>query len=167
MTLDVATVLRATRAQVVRLEPDGTLTESNLSTSDLVRSFSGVSIDSRATHEDQLFVALPGERTDGHDFLDAALAAGARGALLTRLPDISSTPSSPCYLFLVPNALSALQELATYWRSRMPARVIGITGSIGKTTTKDVMASVLATCLPVLSSEANLNTEIGLPLMLL
>lgn len=168
MTLDVASVLAATGARPVRLGEDGVPTNSGLLTSDLVRAFSGVTVDSRTVHPDGLFVALPGSRVDGHDFVAAAFSNHARGALVTRIPDLNTGPTDgPRYLFQVDDTLKALQRLATYWRRRHSAHVVGITGSVGKTTAKDVMASILAMHCPVLSTEANLNTEIGLPLVLL
>jgi UDP-N-acetylmuramoyl-tripeptide--D-alanyl-D-alanine ligase len=167
MTLDLATLLSGTEASVLRLGPDGKA-EGSLLTSDLVREFSDVSIDSRSVSPGSLFVALPGTRADGHAFVEQALRAGARAALVSRVPEIDTTMwDDPRYLCVVPETLAALQSLATTWRLRQPARVIGITGSIGKTTTKEVLAAVLSARWPVLWSEANLNTEIGLPLMLL
>ena len=168
MTLDVAAVLMGTGARVVRVASDGSRSEQELIASDLVRSFHGVSIDSRTIHQDDLFVALAGERADGHEFVSAALHGGARGAIVARVPEIETgSMSAPFYLFVAADALSALQSLAEYWRTRHSASIVGVTGSIGKTTTKDIVASVLATKWPVLWSEGNLNSEIGLPLTLL
>lgn len=168
MTLDVATVLAATGARPVRLGEDGVPTDGGLLTTDLVQGFSHVTVDSRTVHPDGLFVALPGSRVDGHDFVGAALSDHARGAIVMRMPDLGGRPTNgPRYLFHVDDSLTALQRLAAYWRRKHSAHVVGITGSVGKTTAKDVMAAVLATHCPVLSTEANLNTEIGLPLVLL
>ncbi|HEX6510312.1 MAG TPA: UDP-N-acetylmuramoyl-tripeptide--D-alanyl-D-alanine ligase [Chloroflexota bacterium] len=174
MTLDVAAVLNGTAAEVVVIEPDGTPTRRGLHVGDLSREFSVVSIDSRLTQRNALFVALPGERVDGHDFVTAALRAGALGALVSRIPAehdfasaVASSGGKSRYLFVVSDTLRALQQLGTYWRRRHSATVVGITGSIGKTTTKEIVSSVLASSRPVLKSVANLNTEIGLPLMLL
>jgi UDP-N-acetylmuramoyl-tripeptide--D-alanyl-D-alanine ligase len=166
MTLDVATVVKGTGAHVVRLS-GGTPTDGELLGSDLVRAFTEVTIDSRVVSQGALFVALPGSRVDGHKFVSQALAAGARGALVTHVPEMDLPKGETRYLFVVPDVTAALGRLATFWRDIQPAHVIGITGSVGKTTTKDLVAAVLATRWPVLKSEANLNTEIGMPLMLL
>jgi UDP-N-acetylmuramoyl-tripeptide--D-alanyl-D-alanine ligase len=137
-----------------------------------------VCVDSRQVGPGSLFVALPGERVDGHDYVLAALAAGARIALVERpvadLPCVDTVDRSmPASLGLavtvrVHNTLAALQCLAAA-RRRMyrNLRVIGITGSVGKTTTKEAVASVLGARYRVLRSGGNRNNEIGLPLTLL
>ncbi|MCH8026411.1 MAG: hypothetical protein IH866_06405, partial [Chloroflexi bacterium] len=126
--------------------------------------FRSVVIDSRQAGRGDLFVALPGERTDGHEFVLAAVAAGARGVLVRKAPD--DLPDGIA-AFVVGDTLAALQRLAAGRRDRRRARVIGVTGSVGKTTTKEIAASVLSTRYEVLKSEANYNNEIGLPLTLL
>jgi UDP-N-acetylmuramoyl-tripeptide--D-alanyl-D-alanine ligase len=128
------------------------------------RPFARVTIDSRQAQADDLFVALPGERHNGHDFIAHAVAGGATGVLAEHLP--TGLPPDVT-LFQVGNSLAALQALAAYWRARHDLKVIGITGSLGKTTCKELTAAVLASAFAVLKSEANLNTEIGLPLTLL
>jgi UDP-N-acetylmuramoyl-tripeptide--D-alanyl-D-alanine ligase len=172
MTLDVAAVVRGTSSRVVHGRPDGSIAENELRLADLQRPVSSVAVDSRLVQPDGLFVALPGERTDGHAFLDAAFDLGARAVLVRESTDRERLQAllraaTGRYAFLVPDPLTALQALARFWRERHSADVIGVTGSIGKTTTKEIVASVLAPRGPVLKSEANLNTEIGLPLMLL
>ncbi len=138
--------------------------------------FSSVVVDSRLAEEGSLFVALPGEHDDGHNYVKDALERGATGALVEKkiegytmiTGDLSSLPASPePLLLLVPDTLQALQELAAYWRRRFSPRVIGVTGSIGKTTTKELIWSVLRKAFLTLKSEANYNNEIGLPLTLL
>ncbi len=150
--------------------------------------FSGVTIDSRQAEPGNLFVALPGERHDGHEFIADALAAGCRGALAQagRLPAglrdaggtaiyewdgrawIQSGPERPsAVLVLVPDPLQALQRLAGHWRDRFTPTVIGITGSVGKSSTKELLAAVLSQRLPTLKSARSYNNEIGLPLTLL
>ncbi len=149
-------------------------------------------IDSRQAEPASLFVALRGERTDGHLFLRDAFARGAVAALAEPaaldlcadatfiLPDGSlhtgpteSPTSAPTdaalsrLVFIVPNSLTALQQIAVWWRQQMPASVIGITGSVGKTTSKEIIANVLTQRYCTLRSEGNLNNEIGLPLTLL
>jgi len=128
------------------------------------RPFARVTIDSRQVEADDLFVALPGERRNGHDFIADAVAGGATGVLAEHLP--SGLPANVT-VFRVPNSLAALQALAAHWRAKHDLKVIGITGSLGKTTCKELAAAVLADTFAVLKSEANLNTEIGLPLTLL
>jgi UDP-N-acetylmuramoyl-tripeptide--D-alanyl-D-alanine ligase len=169
MRLNLATVVRATEATVHRVQ-DGAVRRGELSPGDLQSALTEVTVDSRTVVEDGLFVALPGERVDGHDFVAAALAAGARACLVQHLPEnaVASAPDDqPRYLLEVPDPLAALQQLAASWRRASDVEMVGVTGSIGKTTTKEILASVLGAMQPVLKSEANLNTEIGLPLMLL
>jgi len=128
------------------------------------RSFARVTIDSRQVQADDLFIALPGEWHNGHDFLPDAVARGATGVIVQQLPS-SLSPNTT--VFHVRNSVTALQALAAYWRAKHRLKVIGITGSVGKTTCKELTAAVLARAYAVLKSEANLNTEIGLPLALL
>jgi UDP-N-acetylmuramoyl-tripeptide--D-alanyl-D-alanine ligase len=127
------------------------------------RAFNRAVIDSRQVQPGDLFFALRGEHHDGHDFVDDALARGATGLVVERPleapPDVA--------VFQVSDSLSALQRLATDWRARHDVRVVGVTGSVGKTTCKELIAAVLGTRWRVLKSPANLNTEIGLPLTLL
>ncbi len=127
------------------------------------RAFNRGVIDSRQVQPGDLFFALRGEHQDGHDFVDEALAGGAAGLVVERpleaLPDVA--------VFQVSDSLSALQRLAAHWRARHDMRVVGVTGSVGKTTCKEIIAAVLGARWPVLKSSANLNTEIGLPLTLL
>lgn len=120
-------------------------------------------IDSRQARAGDLFFALCGENVDGHDFVDAAFAAGAAGAVIARPVE---TPTNAA-VFHVSDPLNALQRLAANWRQRHDVRVVGVTGSVGKTTAKELIANVLSRRYTVLKSEANLNTEIGIPLTLL
>lgn len=137
--------------------------------------------DSREARPGALFVALAGERHDGHDYLADAFQRGAIAALVNR-PVLESgnmiRPGSNQPLFaltqailplqiVVADPLAALQQVAAYWRANMKARVIGITGSVGKTSTKEVVAAVLAQRFCTLKSEGNFNNELGLPLTLL
>jgi len=126
--------------------------------------YRNVVIDSRKVAKGDLFVALPGERTDGQRFAVAAAEAGARAVLVREIP--SGLPDGVA-AFVVDDTLAALQRLAAGRRDRRRARVIGVTGSVGKTTTKEIAASVLATRYDVLKNDANYNNEIGLPLTLL
>ena len=119
-------------------------------------------VDSRKARRGDIFIALKGERADGHDFVAAAAQRGAAGAIVAREVDADIAQ------YVVPDPLKALQSLAWQRRNdRRKVRVIGVTGSVGKTTTKELTAAVLATRYPLLKSEGNLNSEIGLPLMML
>ena len=128
------------------------------------QSFSGVAIDSRQVQPGDLFIALPGEHRHGQEFIADAVSRGATGVIAQRQPpDLPQEVS----LFQVDDTLAALQRLATYWRGKHKVKVVGITGSVGKTTCKELTAAILSSGYRVLKSEANLNTEIGLPLTLL
>ncbi len=151
-------------------------------------TFSGVAIDSRSALPGSLFVALSGEHQDGHAFIETALKQGCRGALArgeavspSRRQALaaavyewdgahwlrSGAANTQPILVLVPDPLDALQRLAACWRSRFDPVVIGITGSIGKSSTKELLGTVLARKKVVLKSEKSYNNEIGLPLTLL
>jgi UDP-N-acetylmuramoyl-tripeptide--D-alanyl-D-alanine ligase len=122
-----------------------------------------VTLDSRAVAPGDLFVAVPGERVDGHDFLGAAAAAGAVAALSTRADDALPT-------VVVDDPVLALGRLATGVHARLTAgglRTLGITGSSGKTSTKDLLGQVLATAGPTVSPPGSYNNDIGLPLTVL
>lgn len=135
-----------------------------------VRSFRLAVVDSRRVVPGCLFVALRGERDDGHRFVSDAIAAGASAVLVERpvaLPASAPTGPAPTALVQVQDAMTALQDLASWWRDRFAVRVVGITGSTGKTLAKEVTADVLARSLSVLRNEGNLNSETGLPMTLL
>jgi UDP-N-acetylmuramoyl-tripeptide--D-alanyl-D-alanine ligase len=129
---------------------------------------SGYSIDSRTVAEGELFFAVKGERLDGHDFVAGALRRGAVGAVVSRarvaaLPD--AVLAAP--LLIVEDPLLALQALAAHMRRHWGKRVVAVTGSAGKTTTKDAIGAALGAGLCVLKSQGNLNNAFGLPLQLL
>jgi UDP-N-acetylmuramoyl-tripeptide--D-alanyl-D-alanine ligase len=128
----------------------------------------GYSIDTRTLSPGDLFFAVRGERYDAHDFVAAALQRGARAAVVARskvteLLDLAHTHT----LLIVDDPLIALQTLAAAVRRHWNKRVIGITGSAGKTTTKEAVAAVLGARFAVLKSQGNLNNEFGMPLQLL
>ena len=131
------------------------------------RPILGGAVDSREVGPGNLFVALPGERTDGHRFVGAALAAGAAGVLVARSPDGVDVADVDATVVRVDDPLRALQAVATAWRARFDPLVVGITGSIAKTSTKEAVATVLGAAMPTLRNEGNLNNEIGLPLTVL
>jgi UDP-N-acetylmuramoyl-tripeptide--D-alanyl-D-alanine ligase len=124
--------------------------------------FSGVSIDSRTISEDELFFALKGERFDGHDFLEDALMKGTGAVVDSKRPKI---PEGKAVIY-VKDTLDALQDLAHFLRKRREVPVIAITGSNGKTTTKEMAYAILSQRFKVLKNEGNLNNHIGLPLTL-
>jgi UDP-N-acetylmuramoyl-tripeptide--D-alanyl-D-alanine ligase len=125
----------------------------------------GYSIDSRTIAPGQLFFAVKGERLDGHDFVQQALERGAVGAMVRR--DQLSRYSADRRLLAVKDTLLALQCLAASVRREWGKPLIGVTGSAGKTTTKEAIAHVLAANFRVLKSEGNFNNHFGLPFMLL
>lgn len=134
--------------------------------------FSGVEIDSRADVSGRLFVAFAGEQLDGHDFVADALRRGARGVLVSRpaesLSDaLTLAGQHDAAIIRVDDPTKALQELARYYRARLRVHVVGITGSTGKTSTKDFLTAALSTQLRVDSSDGNRNNELGLPLTIL
>lgn len=130
------------------------------------RGIRGAAVDSRLVARDALFVALPGERTDGHDHLPEAVGRGAAAVLVTRPVDPAALPPDVTVV-RVTDAQAALGAVAAGWRRRFDLLVVGITGSIAKTSTKEAVATVLAADRPTLKSEGNQNNEIGLPLTLL
>jgi UDP-N-acetylmuramoyl-tripeptide--D-alanyl-D-alanine ligase len=125
----------------------------------------GYSIDSRTVGAGQLFFAVKGERLDGHDFVGTALKNGAIAAVVRK--DQMSRYVGEIRLLAVDDTLTALQTLATAVRKLWGKPLVGVTGSAGKTTTKEAIAHVLATRFRVLKSEGNFNNHFGLPLMLL
>lgn len=130
--------------------------------SGIMGSFAGVCIDSRKIREDELFIALKGDRFDGHDFVGRALEKGG-GAI------VSNTVFEPVKgktIIAVKDTLKALQDIAHFLRLQRDIPVVAITGSNGKTTTKEVIASILTTRYRVLKTQGNLNNHIGLPLSL-
>lgn len=133
-------------------------------------SFSGCTIDSRKVTEGELFVAIKGEKSDGHEYISKAFSAGASVVLAEkdRLEKLGVPLIPPeKAMIVVPDSIQALQELAKAWRKELGSLVVGITGSSGKTTTKDMVAAVLAQKYDVHKNSENFNNEIGLPLTIL
>lgn len=122
--------------------------------------FAGLSTDTRTLAADNLFFALAGPRFDGHDYVERARAAGAAAAAVSRGID-TALP-----LLQVEDTRLALGRLAAHWRGRFAFPVIGVTGSNGKTTVKEMLAAILGTAGPVLATRGNLNNDIGVPLTL-
>ena len=119
--------------------------------------------DNRLVQPGDVFVALPGARTDGHKYVDAAFQSGATAALVSKLDGI--THQDRC--ILVPDTLGALGHLAAAHRRSLDVTVIGLTGSVGKTTTKELLSCIMEQVAPTRKSEGNANSTIGLPMELL
>lgn len=146
------------------------------------RIITEAAVDSRQVIPGSLFVAIPGERVDGHDYVSEAFSRGASFALIQHdIPgayktldlqhgsagiDLPAGFDDPICL-RVENSLMALQKIARFWRRKLDLRVVGITGSVGKSTTKEVIAEVLDQRYRTLKSPGNMNNEIGLPLTIL
>ncbi len=131
---------------------------------DLNREVGRVETDSRTIHTGSLFVPIVGERFDGHAYIDAALEGGAAGCFTQREQD-GYLPGK--FYIKVASTLQALRDLAVFYRKKFSVPVVAITGSVGKTTTKDMTAAVLSEKYSVLKTEGNLNTEVGVSLTLL
>lgn len=126
------------------------------------REVAGVVLDSRQVEKDFLFIATVGERVDGHSFIKDVFNKGALAVICERVPESVTGP-----YILVENSLNALKSIAKWYRSQLTIPVVGITGSVGKTSTKEFISSVLAVKYQVLKTEGNYNNEIGMPLTLL
>lgn len=139
-------------------------------------------VDSRRVIPGALFIALPGENSDGHDFVKHAFNAGASFAIIQKtipaLPtldlrrglsagSLQNLPADAPFCLLVEDGLKALQQIARFWRQKLKLEVVGITGSVGKSTTKEAVADVLEQRYRTLRNEGNMNNEIGLPLTIL
>ena len=125
---------------------------------------SGVETDSRDIHPGSLFIPLVGERFDGHAYITSALEAGAAGCLTAR---VRTDYREDKFYIQVGNTERALRDLAAWYKDRFQIPFVGITGSVGKTTAKDMIAAVLSVKYKVLKTEGNFNNNIGLPLTLL
>jgi UDP-N-acetylmuramoyl-tripeptide--D-alanyl-D-alanine ligase len=126
------------------------------------RTAKGVVIDSRKVDEDYIFIATKGERVDGHSFIDSVFDKGAMGVICEKEPE----DPKGAYI-LVKDSFQALKDVAQFYRQQLDIKVVGITGSVGKTSTKEFVASVLEQRYSVLKTEGNFNNEIGLPLTVL
>ena len=128
----------------------------------LQKEVEGVVLDSRKVEKDFLFLATIGERVDGHDYIPQVFEKGAACVICERH---LTNPSGP--YILVESSFQALKEIAEFYRRQLSVRVVGITGSVGKTSTKEVIASVLEQKYRVLKTQGNFNNEVGLPLTVL
>lgn len=144
--------------------------EGQLLQGDLASPFRGVSINSRTVAKGELFVCIKGDRFDGHDFLADVIEKKVGGIILS---DPEKLPSKPIrseegpFVINVQDTLKALQDLASFQRKRFPFQVVAVTGTNGKSTTKEMIASILETKFKTLKTQGNLNNHIGLPLTLL
>ena len=125
------------------------------------RFVTNVQTDSRAAAAGDLFVAIVGERLDAHRFVPGAMEAGAEGCLVSKAPE---TIPEGKFCVLVEDTAKAMGDLAAYYRRRLGIPVVAITGSVGKTTTKDMVASVLSSRYRTLKTAGNLNNHPGLPM---
>ena len=131
----------------------------NAAKCDLTKEATCVVIDSRLIEEGGIFVATKGERVDGHTFIHQVFEKGALAVICERVP---SKAKGPC--IVVEDSLTALRKLAKYYRDQLSLKIVGVVGSVGKTSTKEIVASVLASRYEVLWTDGNLNNEIGVPL---
>ncbi len=149
----------------VSIEAIATWIDGELSGGGTAAEVEAVCTDSRALKPGALFVALRGEKFDGHAFVSQAARSGAAGAVVEEIP--ADLPPGKFAVIKVPDTLAALQRMAAAYRRTLPAKVINITGSNGKTSTKDFTAAVLSERGRVAKTEGNLNNHIGLPLTIL
>lgn len=145
-------IIEAIKGKLVSGKPEG--------------EFQGVSTDSRNIKTGELFIALTGDNFDGHDFIEAAIQKGASGAIVNRGAGVAISPAQ-AFIVEVDDTLNALGSIAALWRVKHPVPVVAITGSNGKTTTKEMVALILSQKYRVLKTEGNLNNLIGLPLTIL
>ena len=161
MNLSIEEISVACRGRLVQSE--NTKSDTNVTS---------VAVDSRKVTEGSVFIATLGERVDGHSFAASAFSQGAVLAVVSKTPEQlaretgESAPEWGSYV-LVEDTLQALKEIAEYYREKLDVKVVGITGSAGKTSTKEFIAGVLAEKYSVLKTEGNFNNEIGVPLTLL
>lgn len=150
--MDVQTIVRVTGAQTVSLKE---------------KNFSGIGTDSRAELKDQVFVALKGEAFDAHSFLEKAVQQGAAALLVHEENDQVQKLKGLVTILKVPDTLKALQRLGTWARRESRAKIVGITGSNGKTTTKEFCAALLGSSLDVHYNKGSFNNHWGVPFTLL
>ena len=163
--LDSPVVRSVVRVPAIRIDELLTAVDGRLQRPTSVATISGASVDSRRVTPGSAYVALRGARADGHAYVIEALRAGAAAALVERPVELPEGLDAA--IVRVADPLSALQELAAWWRSRHAVRVVGITGSTGKTIAKEIAADVVSRTLRTLRNEGNLNSETGLPMTLL
>ena len=134
------------------------------------RQLKGLVWDSREVKEGNIFLAMPGEHVDGNDYIDPAIRAGAGCVLCTRQPDQAIQALAfefLCSIVVVTDGIAACSSLASWWRGQLHAIVIGITGSAGKTSTKELVTNVLAQQFKTCATKGNYNNELGVPATIL
>ena len=119
----------------------------------------GIAIDSRKIEKDWLFIATKGEKVDGHSFVRQVMEAGALGVVVEKEPEYKDIP-----YILVSDSFRAIRDIAAFYRAQLSVKVVGITGSVGKTSTKEMIAGVLEQKYKVWKTAGNFNNEVGLPL---
>jgi UDP-N-acetylmuramoyl-tripeptide--D-alanyl-D-alanine ligase len=149
--LSVQEVVQAVEGKLLRGDPDAQLT--------------GVSTDTRSLMPGDLFFALVGENADGHAYVPRAVESGAAGVIVVNADSVPA--DADVAVIQVDDPLWSLGDLAKYYRSKFDVRIIGVTGSVGKTTTKEMLAAILERKWKVLKNPVNFNNEIGVPLTLL
>ena len=130
------------------------------------KQITGITWDSRKVAAGDAFLAMPGQRVDGNDYLLAAIGNGAAMIICTRKPDdntVAIAGEFTCPVLVVDDGVEALTKLASYWRTRLRCVVVGVTGSTGKTSTKDMLYSVLSQRYKTVATQGNNNNEIGIP----
>ncbi len=143
--------------------------KGNLIVGDTESLITSISIDTRTIQKGEVYLGIKGQNIDGNTLYKEALLKGAVGCILSHdtLVDLEFLKNKKVFIILVDNPLLALQEIASYKRSLLDIPVIAITGSVGKTSTKDMVSSVLETQYKVLKTEGNLNNHLGLPLTIM
>ncbi|HRI45831.1 MAG TPA: UDP-N-acetylmuramoyl-tripeptide--D-alanyl-D-alanine ligase [Ignavibacteriaceae bacterium] len=139
------------------------LSGAELYNANLIGDYKSISIDSRKIEKGALFIAIQGKKFNGHKFVESAVNSGA-SAIIINKKQIKNFINLKLPIITVPNTTLALGELASYWRSKLKAKVICITGSVGKTTTKDILISLLKEKYRVTGTSLNNNNHIGVPL---
>ena len=138
------------------------ITPLNIAGNNLDLDVLGITTDTRSIKSQEVFIALKGEKFDGHNFIKPAVEKGAIAVIVSHQIESLTIPQ-----FIVKDTLEAYQQIARWWRDRFEIPVIGVTGSVGKTSTKELISAVLSTQGKVLKTEANFNNEIGVPKTLL
>jgi UDP-N-acetylmuramoyl-tripeptide--D-alanyl-D-alanine ligase len=147
-------------------------TGGELLTGDIATVVTDLVVDSRSVTPGCVFVAVVGENSDGHDFATAAIESGARAVIVTRpsmelAPALDAAKAADAAVIRVDDAIASVQDIAAWHRSRLRCAVVGITGSTGKTTTKDFLANAFPADTVVVSTQGNRNNELGVPLTVL